>query len=71
MRKLSEHDDPWWAATYASNRWMKNGVVQPTTTARYGALFIRFHDGGNNKRAVAYFKDVGGRLVDEFVITLP
>jgi hypothetical protein len=64
-------DDTWWATTYASNRWYKNGALQPSTSASYGALFIRFHDGGNIKRAVAYFKDLNGRLIDEFTINVP
>jgi hypothetical protein len=65
------NDDTWWATTYASNRWYKNGTLQPATSASYGALFIRFHDGGNVKRAVAYFKDLNGRLIDEFTINVP
>jgi hypothetical protein len=64
-------DDTWWATTYASNRWYKNGALQPSTSASYGALFIRFHDGGDVKRAVAYFKDLNGRLIDEFTINVP
>lgn len=64
-------DDTWWATTYASNRWLKNGTLQPATTASYGALFVNFHDGGNVKRATAYFKDLNGRIIDQFTITLP
>lgn len=67
----SHNDDTWWATTYASNRWYKNGALQPSTAATYGALFINFHDGGNIKRATAYFKDLSGRIIDQFTITLP
>ncbi|MDF3067107.1 MAG: hypothetical protein K0R38_2708 [Polyangiaceae bacterium] len=67
----SHNDDTWWATTYASNRWYKNGALQPSTSATYGALFINFHDGGNTKRATAYFKDLSGRMIDQFTITLP
>jgi predicted phosphodiesterase len=67
----SHNDDTWWATTYSSNRWLKNGVTQTLGTPSYGALFVRFHDGGNPKRAVAYFKDLNGRLIDEFVINVP
>ncbi len=67
----SHNDDTWWATTYASNRWYKNGVAQSASNIAYGALFVRFHDGGNPRRAVAYFKDLNGRLVDEFTIEVP
>jgi hypothetical protein len=60
-------DDTWWSSYYTSNKWMKNGVVQ-SGTATYGALFIRFHVDGDPKKARAYFKDVNGRLADEFTI---
>ncbi len=59
--------DTWWSSYYTSDRWMKNGVMQ-SGSARYGALFIRFHVDGDPKKAVAYFKDVQGRLADEFTI---
>jgi hypothetical protein len=61
-------DDTWWSSYYASNRWMMNGVLQ-SGTARYGALFIRFNVGGDPRRADAYFKDVQGRIADQFTIT--
>jgi hypothetical protein len=63
-------DDTWWASYYAANRWVKNGTLM-TGTGTYGALFVRFNVGGNPKRANAYFKDVNGRLVDEFTIQVP
>lgn len=64
----SHDDDTWWASYYASNRWLKNGVQQPSPYASYGALFIRFNVGGDPKRAQGYFKDVNGRISDTFVI---
>jgi hypothetical protein len=63
-------DDTWWASYYASNRWLMNGVLQ-SGTARFGALFIRFNVGGNPRRADAYFKDVNGRIADQFTIIAP
>lgn len=66
----SHGDDTWWAAQYAANRWMKSGVVQ-SGTGTYGALFIRFHVDGNPRGARGYFKDVNGRVVDEFNVQVP
>ncbi|KYF51494.1 hypothetical protein BE08_22510 [Sorangium cellulosum] len=63
----SHDDDTWWASYIASNKWVKNGTLM-SGTADYGALFIRFNVSGDPKRATAYFKDVDGRLVDEFTI---
>ncbi|KYF52723.1 hypothetical protein BE04_07245 [Sorangium cellulosum] len=63
----SHDDDTWWSSYYASNKWVKNGTLM-SGTADYGALFIRFNVGGDPKRATAYFKDVDGRLADEFTI---
>ncbi|WP_437962813.1 hypothetical protein WME76_47175 (plasmid) [Sorangium sp. So ce119] len=48
-------------------KWVKNGTLM-SGTADYGALFIRFNVNGDPKRATAYFKDVDGRLADEFTI---
>ena len=31
-----------------------------------GALFVRFNDGGDPKRAHGWFKNVAGAVVDEF-----
>ncbi|KYF84895.1 hypothetical protein BE17_00895 [Sorangium cellulosum] len=63
----SHDDDTWWSSYYASNKWVKNGALM-SGTAAYGALFIRFNVSGDPKRATAYFKDVNGRLADEFTI---
>ncbi|XXX78682.1 DNRLRE domain-containing protein [Sorangium sp. So ce134] len=63
----SHDDDTWWSSYYASNKWVKNGTLM-SGTADYGALFIRFNVNGDPKRATAYFKDVNGRLADEFTI---
>ncbi|KYG07068.1 hypothetical protein BE21_31250 [Sorangium cellulosum] len=63
----SHDDDTWWSSYYASNKWVKNGTLM-SGTADDGALFIRFNVGGDPKRATAYFKDVDGRLADEFTI---
>jgi hypothetical protein len=63
-------DDTWWASQYAAKRWMKSGQVQ-SGSGTYGALFIRFRVDGNPRLARGYFKDVNGRLVDEFTIQVP
>ena len=66
--EASKHDDDtWWASYYASNRWLKNDILQ-AGTASYGALFIRFHVDGNPRKAHAYFKDVNGRIADAFTL---
>ena len=63
-------DDTWWASYITNNKWLKNGAVQ-SGGGTYGALFVRFHVDGNPKKATAYFKDLSGRLVDEFTILAP
>jgi hypothetical protein len=64
---IDHDDDTWWASYYAANRWVKNGTDMGGT-GFHGALFIRFHVDGNPRRARAYFKDIDGRMVDEFEI---
>lgn len=64
-------DDTWWAAQYASNRWLKSGTLQTAGVGTYGALFVRFHVDGDPRLARGYFKDVNGRIADEFTIRVP
>lgn len=64
---IDHDDDTWWASYYTADRWVKNGTDMGST-GHYGALFIRFHVDGNPRRARAYFKDLDGRMVDEFDI---
>ena len=47
-----------WASMYAEQQ-----------NANYGTLFITFNAGGNPNKAHAYFKDIGGQVIDEFDIT--
>jgi hypothetical protein len=47
----------WWAAVYTS----KQG-------ANYGALFCIFNVNGVKNKAHCYFKDIDGRIPDEFDI---
>jgi len=63
-------DDTWWSSQYASNRWMKDGIVQ-SGVGTYGALFVRFYVDGDPKKALAYFKDINGRIVDSFTVRAP
>lgn len=48
-----------WAKIYASDQG-----------ATYGALFIEFNIGDNPKRARGYFKNIEGKRVDKFEITV-
>jgi len=64
----ASHDtDTWWGAYAANNAWMSNGVVK-NGTADYGALFIRFNVDGEPDKARGYFKDITGRILDDFII---
>jgi hypothetical protein len=67
---VGHDDDTWWAAQYSADRWLKSGVVR-SGTGTHGALFIRFHVDGNPRLARGYFKDINGRIADEFTITVP
>ena len=49
--------NPWWAAVYTS----KQG-------ANYGALFCTFNKNGVQDSAHCYFKDIDGRVADEFFL---
>jgi hypothetical protein len=53
-----EIDGPWWASVYTSDQG-----------ARFGALFGVFNHQGDPNLARFYFKDVTGRVVDEFFVT--
>ena len=64
----SHENESWWATYYTRERWYKNGTMHEGVGA-YGALFVRFHVDGNERKAEAYFKDINGRVVDEFTIT--
>ncbi len=47
-----------WANVYTSDQ-----------NAKYGALFITFNVDGNPNRARGYFKDISGKIIDQFEIT--
>ncbi|OGZ08151.1 MAG: hypothetical protein A2942_03255 [Candidatus Lloydbacteria bacterium RIFCSPLOWO2_01_FULL_50_20] len=47
-----------WAKIYTTNQG-----------AKYGALFITFNVDGDPNKAVGYFKNVNGEIVDQFTIT--
>jgi hypothetical protein len=53
-----EIDGPWWASVYTSDHG-----------ARSGALFGVFNYEGDPNLARFYFKDVAGRIVDDFFVT--
>lgn len=56
----------WWASAYASTCLPGDPVCQPNAT--HGALFGVFNVDGQPNKAVFYFKDIGGRVVDRFVV---
>lgn len=50
-------DNPWWAAIYSKDQG-----------ANYGALFITFSPAGQTNSATGYFKDIDGKIIDEFTL---
>lgn len=56
----------WWASVYASTCLNGDPVCQPNAAA--GALFGVFNVDGQPNKALFYFKDVNGRVVDSFVV---
>jgi hypothetical protein len=48
-------NDPWWAAVYTSNQ-----------NASHGAFFAEFGVDGNPRQADFYFKDIQGKIPDQF-----
>lgn len=51
--KLAVHD--WWARIYTASQ-----------NANYGALFCMFNKSGVSNRTSCYFKDIDGKVIDEF-----
>lgn len=70
---LADHaDDTWWAAIYALDRQVQNGVqTGNATTIEDGALFVDFHVDGDPRRARAYFKTPSGAVTDSFDLVAP
>lgn len=56
----------WWASIYASTCLPGDAVCQPNASP--GALFGVFNVDGQPNKAVFYFKDINGRVVDQFVV---
>ncbi|HEX7318112.1 MAG TPA: metallophosphoesterase [Pyrinomonadaceae bacterium] len=56
----------WWASVYASTCLAGDAVCQPD--AAPGALFGVFNVDGRPNKALFYFKDIEGRIVDSFVV---
>ena len=55
IRRQSRFDEPWWASVYSANQ-----------DANYGALFCTFFVNGEPNRARCYFKDIDGKVPDQF-----
>jgi hypothetical protein len=51
----------------AANKWWA-AVYTPEQGADFGALFCTFNEGGVENKAHCYFKDINGRIPDEFYI---
>jgi len=60
--------EDWWGSIYTKNYYLKNGVEVDNFEAEHGALFIRFHVGGDPNMAHGYFKNIKGDVIDEFDI---
>jgi hypothetical protein len=56
----------WWASVYAATCLAGDAVCQPNASP--GALFAVFNAGGRADKAVFYFKDINGKVVDSFVV---
>ena len=56
----------WWASAYASTCLQGDPICQPNASS--GALFGVFNVDGQPNKAVFYFKDINGRVVDQFVV---
>jgi hypothetical protein len=56
----------WWASAYASTCLPGDPICQPN--ANSGALFGVFNVDGQPNKAFFYFKDINGRIVDQFVV---
>ena len=49
------------------NEWPVN--YTETQNALHGALFCKFNAGGQENKAYCYFKNIEGKIIDEFTIT--
>ncbi|MEK6283993.1 MAG: IPT/TIG domain-containing protein, partial [Acidobacteriota bacterium] len=56
----------WWASAYASTCLPGDQICQPN--AIHGALFGILNVDGQPNKAIFYFKDINGRIVDSFVV---
>ena len=56
----------WWASAYTSTCLPGDQICQPNASP--GALFGVFNVDGQPNKAVFYFKDINGRIVDQFVV---
>lgn len=56
----------WWASAYASTCLPGDQICQPNASP--GALFAVFNVDGQSNKAVFYFKDINGKIVDQFVV---
>jgi len=57
---------PWWASIYASTCLDGDPVCQPN--GNFGALFGIFNVDGQPNKALFYFKDISGRVVETFTV---
>jgi IPT/TIG domain-containing protein/calcineurin-like phosphoesterase family protein len=59
-------DGPWWASISASTCLAGDPVCQPN--GNFGALFGIFNVDGQPNKALFYFKDISGRVVETFTV---
>lgn len=76
--------NPWWSTIYGTNFYLKNRVVINETTSScggsvpnlsHGVAFVEFNVDTNGDgtyepdKARAYFKNINGQIIDEYIIT--
>ncbi len=64
-------DDTWWSSGYASNMTIDDGVRTPEANIgdAAGVVIMEFGVDGDPRKARGQYRTVGGRIVDEWVVT--
>eukprot|EP00928_Gymnodinium_smaydae_P034490 TRINITY_DN24424_c0_g1_i1.p1 TRINITY_DN24424_c0_g1~~TRINITY_DN24424_c0_g1_i1.p1 ORF type:complete len:500 (-),score=42.91 TRINITY_DN24424_c0_g1_i1:101-1600(-) len=63
--------DAVWAATWDNSKYLAPGQevhLDPADNIDFGAFFCTFHVNGDPRLARCYFKDIQGRVVDDFYV---
>jgi hypothetical protein len=64
--RVQKRGGPWWARIYSAECRSKDPVCE--SDAEYGALFGVFNVDGAPNKALFYFKDIKGRVIDRFTV---